>query len=50
VVQGSQLEVWVDGARIFQATDASLNHGSVAFYTWQNNGAYYDDIQINAIE
>ena len=50
VVQGSQLEVWIDGARIFQITDASLNRGSVAFYTWMNNAAYFDDVQVNAIE
>jgi hypothetical protein len=46
VAQGSQLEVWVDGARIFQVTDAAHNRGSVAFYTWMNNGAYFDDLVV----
>jgi hypothetical protein len=50
VAQGSQLEVWVDGARIFQVSDASLAQGSFAFYSWQNTGAFFDDLQINAIE
>ena len=50
VAQGSQLEVWVDGERIFQISDGSIGQGSVAFYTWQNNGAYFDDVQVNAIE
>jgi PKD repeat protein len=46
VAQGSQLEVWVDGARIFQITDPAHNRGSVAFYTWMNNGAYFDDLVV----
>jgi hypothetical protein len=50
VVQGSQLEVWIDGTRVFQITDASMGQGSIAFYTWQNNAAYFDDVQVNAIE
>jgi len=50
VAQGSQLEVWIEGARIFQITDASHNRGSLAFYSWQNNGVYIDDVQVNAIE
>jgi hypothetical protein len=44
------LEVWVDGERLFQVNDASHVQGSVAFYTWQNNGAYFDNVQVNAIE
>lgn len=50
VAQGSQLEVWIDGARIFQITDASLARGSIAFYSWQNNAAFFDNVQVNAIE
>jgi hypothetical protein len=48
VVQGSQLEVWIDGARVFQVSDASLSTGTMGFYSWQNNGAYFDDVQVNA--
>jgi hypothetical protein len=50
IAQGSQLEVWIDGVRIFQVTDAALNSGSVGLYSWQNNAAFFDDLQINAIE
>ncbi len=50
VAKGSQLEVWIDGARIFQITDAALSRGSIAFYTWQNNAAFFDDVQVNAVE
>jgi hypothetical protein len=50
IAEGSQLEVWIDGARIFQVSDASLTKGSIAFYTWQNNAAFFDDLQVNAIE
>lgn len=49
IAQGSQLEVWVDGERIFQVTDSSLGSGSIAFYSWQNNAAFFDDILVNAI-
>lgn len=50
IASGSLLEVWVDGARVFEVTDTGVSGGSVAFYTWQHNGAYFDDIQVNAIE
>lgn len=50
VAQGGQLEVWIDGARVFQVSDASLAQGSVAFYTSQDKGAYFDDLSVNAIE
>jgi hypothetical protein len=48
VAKGGQLEVWVDGARVFQISDASLPSGTFGFYTWQNNGAFFDDLQVNA--
>jgi len=50
IANGSQLEVWIDGARVFQVTDAALSSGSIAFYTWQNNAAFFDDLQVNAID
>ena len=46
VAQGSLLEVWIDGARVFLVEDAALPRGSVAFYTWQNNAAYFDDLVV----
>ena len=50
IAQGGLLEVWIDGARIFQVSDTAHDQGSIAFYTWQNNAAFFDDIQVNAIE
>jgi hypothetical protein len=47
VAQGGQLEVWVDGARIFQVDDPDHGQGSIAFYTWMNNGAFFDDLVVN---
>jgi hypothetical protein len=49
VAQGSQLEVWIDGVRIFQVTDGALDHGTIAFYTWQNNAAYFDELKADSI-
>jgi hypothetical protein len=48
VVQGSQIEVWIDGARIFQVTDTDHQYGSFAFHTWANNWAYFDNVVVNA--
>jgi PKD repeat protein len=50
IAQGSLLEVWIDGVRVFQVNDASLAQGSIAFYSWQNTGAFFDDLQVNASE
>jgi hypothetical protein len=50
VAQGSQMEVWIDGVRIFQVSDPAHSQGSIAFYTWQNTGAYFDDLIVNALE
>jgi hypothetical protein len=36
--------------RVFQLSDASLAQGSFAFYSWQNTGVFFDDLQVNASE
>ena len=46
VAQGGQLEVWIDGVRIFQVTDADHSYGTFGFYTWQNSWAYFDDVLV----
>jgi hypothetical protein len=48
VVLGSQIEVWIDGARIFQVTDTDHKYGSFAFHTWKNAWAYFDDVVVNS--
>jgi hypothetical protein len=50
VAKGSQLEVWVDDARIFQVTDTAHDHGTIALHTWLQIGTHFDDIRVNAME
>ena len=45
-VEGSQLTVRIDGATIFAVSDSSVTAGTVALYTWANNGARFDDVQV----
>jgi len=44
---GSSLKVAIDGATIFSVTDASLNKGTIALYSYYNAGGYFDDIQVH---
>ena len=46
VAYGTQLEVWIDGIRIFQVDDSAHRQGSVAFYSWSSAGAYFDDLVV----
>ena len=46
LIEGAQLEVQIDGASIFNVADTSLTTGTVALYTWANNGARFDNVQV----
>ena len=46
LAQGDLLEVWIDGERVFQVNDSSHLQGSMAFYSWFNTGAYFDDLAV----
>ncbi len=46
VTQGDVLEVWIDGDLIFQVSDSSHVRGSIAFYSWFDTGAYFDDLVV----
>ena len=46
VAYGTQLEVWIDGIRIFQVDDSAHRQGSIAFYSWSSAGAYFDDLVV----
>ena len=48
-VEGTQLTVMIDGATIFNVTDSSLATGTVALYTWANDGARFDDVQVTPV-
>jgi len=50
VTQGPALEVWIDGVRIFQATDTAHRDGTIAFHNWLQIATFFDDVQVNAIE
>ena len=43
---GSQLTVRINGATIFDVADSSLTAGTVALYTWANNGARFDNVEV----
>lgn len=46
VAQGSNLSVLIDGAPALSATDADLASGSIAFYSWANLNAVFDDVLV----
>jgi hypothetical protein len=48
VAQGDQLEVWIDGVRIFQVSDTTHSQGTIALHTSKNNSAYFDNVEVSA--
>jgi hypothetical protein len=46
VADGPALEVYIDGVQVFSVTDSSLSSGSIGLYSWGNEGACFDDIQV----
>jgi hypothetical protein len=50
IADGTTLQVWIDGARIFSVTDASFQEGSMALYTWGNQGGYFDDVVVTDLD
>ncbi len=46
VVQGDQIEIWIDGVRIFDVTDSDHGYGTFGFHTWKNSSAYFDDVRV----
>jgi hypothetical protein len=47
-VQGSLLQVFIDGSPVLSATDGSFSSGSIALYSWGNSGSYFDDILVES--
>jgi hypothetical protein len=43
---GSHLQVYLDGRRIFDIRDEALKAGSIAFFTWKNDGALFKNAKI----
>jgi hypothetical protein len=46
LADGTTLEIWIDGELVFSAEDGSLSEGSIALYSWANEGSYFDDIYV----
>ena len=47
VVDGSSIQVLIDGVLVLAATDGDLTSGSIALYTWGNQNSTFDDVQVN---
>lgn len=43
---GSNLQVYLEGRRVFDIRDETLTAGSVAFFTWKNDGALFKNVKI----
>lgn len=43
---GSNLRIYLDGRRIFDIRDEALKAGSIAFFTWKNDGALFKNVKI----
>jgi hypothetical protein len=46
VAQGPVLTVLIDGARVFSVTDSSFDGGSIALYSYYNQGSSFDDVVV----
>jgi hypothetical protein len=49
VVQGTILKVYIDDVIIFSHEDGSLSSGSIALYSWGNEGSCFDDILVESL-
>jgi methionine-rich copper-binding protein CopC len=46
-VQGSAIEVLVDGAQVFSVADTGVARGTVALYSYANPGSIFDNVQVS---
>jgi hypothetical protein len=46
VAQGSSLRVLIDGKTIFSVIDTSLAKGTIALYSFNNTGSFFDDVLV----
>jgi len=44
VAEGSALRVFINGVQKLAATNTGFTNGTIACYSWNNAGAYFDDI------
>lgn len=46
---GPLLEVRVDGQEVFSVVDAALSSGTIALYSCENQGSFFDDITVEGL-
>lgn len=46
---GSNLEVWIDGDRVFSVSDPSLRSGTIGFFCYANQGGSFDDVSVESL-
>ncbi len=47
VTQGSSLKVLIDGRSVFSVTDSAIPEGTIALYSYSNQGSAFDDIVVD---
>ena len=48
-VQGSAIEVRIDGGVVFSGNDSEFSSGTIALYSWSNNGSQFDDVVVESL-
>jgi hypothetical protein len=46
-VQGSSIQVSIDGSPVFSVNDNTFSSGTIALYSWGNAGSHFDDIIVS---
>ncbi len=46
VLSGTSISIYIDGQLWNTITDGDLSNGSIALYSWGNNGLYFDDVLV----
>lgn len=46
IAQGRNLSVFIDEEKVLEATDNTLPAGKVGLFTWQQSGAFFDDVVV----
>ena len=46
IADGTTLQIWIDGSPIFYVEDGSISVGTIALYSWANNGSFFDDVYV----
>ncbi|MHC4742172.1 MAG: family 16 glycoside hydrolase [Planctomycetota bacterium] len=49
IAQDDLLQVFIDDSIVFAVTDADLNFGTIALYTWGNAGSYFDNVLVTLL-